>query len=83
VLIEWLDAGDVSADWSYVADVPPIPLRCRSVGWIIRETDTCKLLAPHVADPIGDVPRQMTGNIVILNGAITRITELTIPVGDD
>lgn len=62
VLIEWLDSFGCSSDWQSLEDSRAASLACRSVGWLLHDTDACKVVVPPItntADP--DVTPQDCG----------------------
>lgn len=65
VLIEWVDSY-ASSGWQEVSSIEPEVLVCRSVGWVIRETDSTLVVAPHLTDEDGDAaPTQANGLMTI------------------
>lgn len=86
VLIEWLDAHRLPGEsWKQLSDLQAngAPLRCRSVGWLVSDSDGGKVIVPHLSgdryarDPYG------AGEISIPDGAIVKMTflqELPDPV---
>jgi hypothetical protein len=81
VLIEWLDSFGCSSSWQSLEDSRAAPLVCRSVGWLLQDTDTCKVVVPHItntADP--DVRPQGCGDMTIPTCAVTRIIDLPDPM---
>jgi hypothetical protein len=78
VLVEWLDshAGD---GWQSIGDIAEAcqPLHCRSVGWLVSESNDCKTLVPHLAgDKSGKVLSQGSGDLTIPNRSILRVRVL-------
>jgi hypothetical protein len=49
VLVEWLDSY-AGKGWQTVDQIGRAaePLYCRSVGWLITENKTCKIIVPHI-----------------------------------
>lgn len=78
VLIEWLDSFGCSSLWTKLEDSRAAPLVCRSVGWLLHDTDTCKVLVPHITDSDHVTP-QGCGDMTIPTCAVTRIVELADP----
>ncbi len=59
VLIEWLDSRRPLSDWMYLKDTPdPEPLRCASVGWLLRD-GAVKILCQTIGDASDDSPSGM------------------------
>jgi hypothetical protein len=78
VLIEWLDShsGD---GWQTLTKLEEKakPLYCRSVGWLITETEGCKVIVPHIAgEENGDIMLQGCGDMVIPTKAIVKVITL-------
>ena len=77
VLIEWVDAFGCSPDWADLDDSRAEPLICRSVGWLLHDTPTCKVVVPHVTntdDPT--ITPQGCGDMTIPSCAVTRMIDL-------
>ena len=73
VMIEWRDAvGGTRAGWKPVADMTrDKPHQCRSVGWLVSETEERLVIVPHLTnDNDGDgeltIPKDWTQSIVEL-----------------
>jgi hypothetical protein len=77
VLIEWEDSFGCSASWENIDGPAPSPLRCRSVGWLIHDTDSCKVVVPHVTEPHDSAVRQGCGDMTIPARAILRVVDLS------
>jgi hypothetical protein len=78
VLIEWLDSHS-GKGWQDIDQLEEtaIPLYCRSVGWIIKETEDCKVIVPHLSgEENGDIIIQGCGDLVIPTKSIVKITTL-------
>lgn len=57
VLIYWLDSRQPSADWVRLDSMEPEGVcYCRSVGWLVSETETAVVLVPNIAD-VGNDPQ--------------------------
>ena len=53
------------------------PLYCRSVGWLLSDTKTCKVIVPHFGgERDGDEMMQGCGDLVIPTKAIVKMTVL-------
>lgn len=50
VLVEWLDAH-AGRGWQMAETICAAaePLYCRSVGWLVLETEDCKVIVPHLS----------------------------------
>jgi len=73
VLVEWWDSFGCPAGWQFAEDVAPDVVLVQSVGWLLKETDQFKFLAPHVNEKRGASDRpQIAGYITIPQGAVKR-----------
>jgi hypothetical protein len=73
VLVDWLDAaGGTRGGWKPVAEMGrDLPVRCRSVGWVVQEDERRIVLVPHLArDGDGD------GEIAIPRDWLQRVVDL-------
>jgi hypothetical protein len=76
VQIEWVDSRQPTASWQRVAHLDYLSeCRCTSVGFLLRDGDTAKVLAVSVADE-GD-EMQATGVFVIPTAAVLSVKLLT------
>ncbi len=78
VLIEWMDSHS-GRGWQDLDDLErkASPLYCRSVGWIIKETEECKVIVPHISgEENGNILLQGCGDLVIPTRAIVKVTLL-------
>ena len=83
VRVEWMDSAQPVPSWKLLADYrddPVRPLKCVSVGWMVRADDTMKVLAPNFGDVenVHDPERtlQVCGVMRIPTCCIDRISEL-------
>lgn len=76
VLVEWVDTYGCSASWQNLDAEDPYPLRCQSVGWLLRDSPECKVIVPHLTTPHEYASRQGCGDMTIPTGAILSITRL-------
>ena len=81
VLIEWVDSCGSSTRWQPLdADDDPKPLICRSLGWLLRDTPTCKIIVPHLSDDNSPTAEaQGCGEMAIPTQAIRRIQTIRLP----
>ena len=76
VLVEWEDSGQPAPQWQWLDDVHVTSaVRCQTVGFLIQDDKTVKVLAQNVGDLESDA-RQVSGVIRIPTRAVTRITAL-------
>ena len=82
VLIEWLDSYGGSGGWKALDDLAPDELLCRSVGWLLHDTATVKVLVPHVVQPDEDtrIAAQGRGEMAIPCASIVNIRDLIDPL---
>ena len=77
VLIEWLDSIRCSSDWQNLEDSRAAALVCRSVGWLLHDTEACKVVVPHITNTTdAGVTPQGCGDMTIPTCAVLRITDL-------
>jgi len=80
VLVEWLDSSRCPADWTHAAEfVPPKPVRCRSVGWLIHQDTDSVVLTPNLGDEHCPENEQFCGALVIPACAVLSTVELGKP----
>lgn len=71
VYVEWRDSC-AAQGWQSPEDLKEFaPSSCRSVGFLLRETDDHLLLAPHVTEPDGADNRKVDGVMCIPLEAVT------------
>lgn len=62
VLVEWIDSYGCGTNWETVDDMMAItPHYCKSVGWIVKETDEMILVVPHISPDNGDIGAKLSG----------------------
>lgn len=78
VLIEWEDSAQAAPQWQWLADaVPPSILKCRSIGFLIRDNKKEKALAISVASANGGDAEQASGIISIPTRCVVSIARIT------
>lgn len=76
VLVEWEDSARPIPDWQWIEDYSlPETILCRSVGYLIADTDKAIALAPNLGD-ITQERVQACGIIRIPRRAIIRMSEI-------
>lgn len=79
VLIEWTDSYGCSASWQSVEEVEPEVMTCQSVGWLIYDGETCKVIVPHLSQTnFPHAVQQGCGDMTIPASAVVRIRELRV-----
>ena len=80
-MIEWVDSHGSTTGWKFLEDMTPDRLIARSVGWLLHETDTVKVIIPHMVqpDPETRIAAQGRGDMTIPNEAIIQLWDLQIP----
>lgn len=80
VYIEWADSYGCSSEWTDIESCSPVPMVCRSVGWLIHDGKECKVVVPHMNEP--DHPnafkRQGCGDMTIPTAAVLKVVDLSI-----
>ena len=78
VVIRWIDSASPQTGWVRLQDWEGVgSLECISVGYLIKDGDGTKTIAPHIAYP--DDPAQCQGNgiIIIPDQAVLSVDRLT------
>lgn len=79
VMLEWEDSAQPVANWQWVEEFEaPGAVIIRSVGWLVRNDDQLKVLAPNLGGQ-GGAEEQMSGMIQIPARCVVRETRLTCP----
>jgi len=79
VLVEWVDSYGCSPRWGELEDCSPQLLTCKSVGWLLRDGEDCKVVVPHVGGDVPGVKSQGCGEMTIPTSAIVRMVDLAEP----
>lgn len=80
VYIEWEDSHGCSSAWEFLDQCQPSVTICQSVGWLIHDDKTCKVLVPHLLPSNGDGHRaQGCGEMTIPASAVRRLVALKLP----
>jgi hypothetical protein len=81
VLIEWVDSGQPIPGWQWLDGLEPRKaLKCVSVGFLVQDDESTKVLAPNLGASSGDDDfDQASGLMTIPTAAVTRIERLTCP----
>lgn len=78
VRVRWLDSTSPKDGWITLSSWKGVgSLDCVSVGYLIRDTEQSKTIAPHLAYPDDADNCQGNGIIVIPAGAIVSMDQLT------
>ena len=81
VMIEWEDSAQPIPAWSYLASFEaPGTIRCVSVGWLIRDDDQMKALAPNMGAIDDENSVQISGVIQIPTRCVLKTTRLSEPL---
>src|ERR1700681_4642634 len=79
VLVEWVDSGQAIPGWQWLSEMGSrTPHKCVSVGFLVQDDKTTKVLAPNLgaSDGLGEWD-QASGLMTIPTVAITKIERLT------
>lgn len=74
VMVEWVDSHS-GRGWQSLEELEEVaePLYCISVGWLIKETERCKVIVPHISgEENGNIILQGCGDITIPQNAILK-----------
>src|SRR5262245_426634 len=79
VLIEWLDSGQPIPGWQWLSDFElRKPHLCRSVGFLIQDDESSKVLAPNIGASDGEGTwDQASGIMTIPTAAVQKMERLT------
>lgn len=78
VMIEWEDSAQPIPAWSYLASFEaPGTIRCVSVGWLIRDDEQMKALAPNMGAIDDENSVQVSGVIQIPTRCVLHVTPMT------
>jgi hypothetical protein len=79
VLIEWLDSGQPVPGWQWLDHIGTRqPHRCVSVGFLVQNDESSKVLAPNLGASDGaSAWDQASGIITIPTAAVQKIERLT------
>lgn len=79
-MIEWEDSAQPIAAWSYLASFnAPGTIKCVSVGWLIRDADGMKAVAPNLGSLQDANSVQVSGVIQIPTRCVVKMTRLAEP----
>ena len=83
VLIEWLDSGQPVPGWQWLEAIEPRrPHLCVSVGFLMQDDASAKVLAPNLGASNGSGDwDQASGVITIPASAVKRVLAVS-PLGD-
>lgn len=77
VLIEWLDSSQPVAAWRFLSDIEePAPHRCQTVGHLLHDGETVKVVALSIAGNDGEWD-QACGVMTIPTCAVVKMIRLT------
>jgi hypothetical protein len=77
VMIEWEDSAQPIPAWRFLADFEaPGIIVCTSVGWLIRDDDDVKALAPNMGGIDNKNSVQVSGVIQIPTRCVRHVTPL-------
>jgi hypothetical protein len=80
VMVEWEDSAQPIPTWSYLSSFTPSgTIRCASVGWLIRDDDEMKALAPNMGALGDENSVQVSGVIQIPARCVIKQTRLKEP----
>lgn len=77
ILVEWQDSRQPCGGWQWINEVgDPLPVLCRTVGWLAKETEEALLVVQSLGDVDGE-RMQISGGTEIARRQIVRIEEIT------
>lgn len=79
VMVEWEDSRQPDSFWRYLAKFKGQPVcKCVSVGWLVRDDDDVKVVAPNVADASDKGSEQISGMIDIPVRCVVKISHMKV-----
>ena len=79
-MIEWEYSAQPIPSWSYLASFePPGIILCAPVGWLIRDDEEMKALAPNMGAINDENSVQVSGVIQIPTRCVRRVSPLIEP----
>ncbi len=81
VMLEWEDSARPSPAWVHVQDIEQRPsiILCRSVGWLLVDNESVKVLAPNMGHTDDLENLQASGLITIPTRSVVKVHELREP----
>ena len=80
VLVEWEDSAQPVPNWAYLADLDEASaVVCASVGWLVHDGETVKVLAPNMGHLNEKSSVQVSGVIRIPARCIVNVVLLDEP----
>jgi hypothetical protein len=80
VLIEWQDSRQPSGGWQWLDECDtPAPVKCLTVGWLLKKTKDALLIAQSLGDVAGE-RMQFSGGTEIARRSVIRMEKLDSPV---
>ena len=77
VMIEWEDSAQPMSAWTHLSDFPiQTVVRCASVGWLIQDTKSVKVIAPNMGAIDDESNLQVSGVIRIPTRCVVRVVRL-------
>lgn len=77
-MIEWEDSAQPISKWEYLSGIETYSvIRCASVGWMIQNTESIKVLAPNMGGDERNV--QVSGMIRIPARCVIKVTKIKEP----
>lgn len=78
VLVEWEDSAQPSSAWGWVDELSdPSPVLCQTVGFLVKETEHCLIVALSIGDATSKRP-QANGVMQIPRSAVVHLTYLAL-----
>lgn len=78
VLVEWIDSSRIFDGWIDLKDIAaPIPHKCVSVGFLVSENKSGKILVPTMADIEHPDNRHTYGGMLIPSATIISVRRLS------
>ena len=81
VLVEWEDSYGCSSSWEDLGENEsrePEHMRCRSIGWLVRQSKRNVVIVPHLAENERMGIKQGCGDMTIPAASILSLTRLNL-----
>lgn len=75
VYVEWVDSFGCSPSWQKLDVETCEPMVCKSVGWLLHDGPSCKVIVPHLSEGTNEG----CGDMTIPSAAVVRMSDLATP----
>jgi hypothetical protein len=83
VLIEWLDSGQPVPGWQWLEAIEPRrPHLCVSVGFLMQDDASAKVLAPNLGASNGSGEWDQASGVITIPASAVKLMVAVSPLGD-